>query len=101
MNVDCFREFAGPAPGHEPAFGVRLGPLHRTIPAALDTILREFRARLIGMVSHAGSEMPSGSIEATALKLPWQEVLMNLIRLLVYNLAVPDIPKLRSRFVRR
>ena len=40
-------------------------------------------------------------MEVTALELPRQEVLMNLIGLLVYNLAVPDIPKPRSRFVRR
>ena len=48
-----------------------------------------------------GSETPSGSVEVAALELPRQEVLMNLVRLLVYNLAVPDIVKLRSRFVRR
>jgi hypothetical protein len=101
MNVGGFREFAGPAPGANRHSESSSRPLHRTILAALDTILREFHGSLIGLEWQRGSEKPSGSIEVAALELPLQEVLMNLIGLLVYNLAVPDIAKLRSRFVRR
>ena len=53
MNVHCFREFANPAPGANRHSESGSSPLHRTIPAALDTILREFRASLIGMVWYA------------------------------------------------
>jgi len=53
MNVCGFREFAGPAPGANRHSESGSRPLHRTIPAALDTILREFRASLIEMEWHA------------------------------------------------